>query len=594
MSRNKNLVVLGTFLLIQLIFYFVYINRSSANIIFQDQFDFIPILEKLSDGSLSFSDLWQAHMEHRVLGYNLIVLFNAIFFNTNTIIEMYLGGLVLMVIAIILYKPYIRSFKETNNKYVPSAVFLLISCLLFSLIQWENIVLSLGMSIMMRMMFFIITFIVFDNLIIRGLRKKDIFLLVLSLAINILVFGAGYSPAVVLTCVVVLIINFFVTPLDRKNTKVILGLISIASLIFYIVYFHNIYINNLINEDKSILEKAMHIFSNIFEAMKFFFITLSSSVIGVSIFDKYLSVNFMIVLGCILFILIFYFLYLYFREKLYKRSWLPFMLIIYSFMIMGLILLGRFNYALTYGSSSRYTTDTQYIVIGFLWIVSLVLSHKKSFCKLQLDRTLSIISIFFVVVSFAITNVMEWQISSSRGQYFENLQTIALNIDKATDKELSQFQYPPDIVKYGLVSLRNNSLNVYHENMGNTQGSYLYEKNIAGISGWYENDESEARWTKKEVEFKVQSEGRRGSISIQAYVPKYLHNTQIIVEVNGSMIMQKIFEEGENKIDIPISKDEMYIKLIQSKTFVPKDHGVNDDIRDLGILVKKIEIIPVL
>lgn len=153
---------------------------------------------------------------------------NAIFFNSNTMYEIYLGAVCLLITAFIFYRIYTSSSVERTMR--TDITFSVIICLIFSLIQWENIVLSIGMSIMLRMLFFLMVMISFDQYL-KKYNNKSLTVLLIFIFFAILVFGAGYSPALILS----LVITFAVIQIsehklyDKRKWLFLGGLLFIAS-----------------------------------------------------------------------------------------------------------------------------------------------------------------------------------------------------------------------------------------------------------------------------------------------------------------------------------------------------------------------------
>ncbi len=53
---------------------FVFVAVYGVNVVFMDQWDFVPLFDKLYTGSLTFSDLFAQLNEHRFLTYRVIML----------------------------------------------------------------------------------------------------------------------------------------------------------------------------------------------------------------------------------------------------------------------------------------------------------------------------------------------------------------------------------------------------------------------------------------------------------------------------------------------------------------------------------------
>src|SRR5579871_5129015 len=79
-------------LAVPVIGYFVFIAAYGVNTIVVDQWTDIALLQKLYAGHLTWSALWAAHNENRMLFPNLVVIALAHLDHFDTVAEMYLGA----------------------------------------------------------------------------------------------------------------------------------------------------------------------------------------------------------------------------------------------------------------------------------------------------------------------------------------------------------------------------------------------------------------------------------------------------------------------------------------------------------------------
>lgn len=104
---------------------------------FWDQWELVPLLQKLQEGKISFIDLWQQHNEHRIFFPKLVMLGLAWLSNWNIMLELYtnvfLAGLILFFLWLLLR----RTLYGCNFKTF-WLLSLISSCLVFSPTQWEN------------------------------------------------------------------------------------------------------------------------------------------------------------------------------------------------------------------------------------------------------------------------------------------------------------------------------------------------------------------------------------------------------------------------------------------------------------------------
>ncbi|WP_227013554.1 hypothetical protein [Paenibacillus psychroresistens] len=548
-------------------------------------------LGKYYNGDLTFQDLWRGHLEHRTLGYNIIFLLNAIFFHLNTTLEMYFGAFILAITSIILFKNYSRSLHQLGNDKYKQFSSLFIIMLLFSLIQWESIVFSLGIAEFIKNLFFILTFVYLD-LVINFRTRKNIIVFILFFICSILVFGGGYGPALVLSMIIILIINLFISKSVKfsKNLKLLLYVLFLSSVLF-LIYFYHIYEDNMVAEHASISQKISFIFHHFINAIKYVLLSISSSVVGVNVADKYFSLNKNIIIGTLIALLFVYSLIKFFKTKMYIKTWLPLLFFIYGFITFGLILVGRFDFGITYGMSSRYVPNTQFAIIGIVWILFYCLfleikvnaSEVKKYKKTKIILYLLLIGVIFS--GHLVTTIVEWKISPYRKINFEKLRTIAMDIDKYSSSDLNMFQYDESMVRNGLKILQKNNLSVYYDYKGQRIGSNLTSANL--ISGWYPI-EGEFRWTSKEAigYFNIESES---NLHIQGNIPDVYSNLVLSISIDDKIIMKSELKNGD--FDISKKVEQIGIKKVTlslSDSFIPKQTGNSKDERELGIIIKSI------
>src|SRR5579862_5169820 len=70
---------------------FNYIYRFGVDAVFWDEWVLVPLVDKLDRGTLSFSDLFAAHSEHRILFPQLLMLGIAEATHFNTLVTMYVS-----------------------------------------------------------------------------------------------------------------------------------------------------------------------------------------------------------------------------------------------------------------------------------------------------------------------------------------------------------------------------------------------------------------------------------------------------------------------------------------------------------------------
>jgi hypothetical protein len=122
---------------IPLLFLLIVMVRFAVGVPFQDQWELVPLLEKLHQGSLSFADLWAQHNEHRILFPRLIMLGLAWLSDWNTHLELEAN----VVLAFGIFVVYLLQVRATARELArPNLAWAipLASLVVFSVSQHQN------------------------------------------------------------------------------------------------------------------------------------------------------------------------------------------------------------------------------------------------------------------------------------------------------------------------------------------------------------------------------------------------------------------------------------------------------------------------
>jgi len=107
--------------------------------------------------------------------------------------------------------------------------------------------------------------------------------------------------------------------------------------------------------------------------------------------------------------------------------------------------------------------------------------------------------------------------------------------------------------------------------------------------GWYE-EEDDYRWINKNATAILQS-GDIGELVLEGFVPDNYDEITLSIIINGENIAEEVLNPGNFQIKREVTKNQILeIKINTDKSFVPKEDGISNDIRELSILVKRMEI----
>ena len=131
----------------------VFIVSYGVNCVYMDQWEIVPLFDKLHTGTLSFNDLIAQHNEHRPLLPRLAMLGMGSLTHYNTIAEMYLSWALMCLVCLILFKLFTSSFGFSK---ISMARFIPVPWLVFSLKQYENMLWGFELVHFMVILFFLL------------------------------------------------------------------------------------------------------------------------------------------------------------------------------------------------------------------------------------------------------------------------------------------------------------------------------------------------------------------------------------------------------------------------------------------------------
>ncbi|BDG07176.1 hypothetical protein [Anaeromyxobacter paludicola] len=117
----------------------LYVARSTVDVPYYDQWRFVPLLQKLADGTLGWSDLTAQHDGHRVILARLVTLASARFAGWNNLVEVWAGFACLAATAGLLLRCHWRTAPPDRPPAWRLLSALPFLSALFSLRQWENL-----------------------------------------------------------------------------------------------------------------------------------------------------------------------------------------------------------------------------------------------------------------------------------------------------------------------------------------------------------------------------------------------------------------------------------------------------------------------
>lgn len=197
---------------------------------------------------------------------------------------------------------------------------------------------------------------------------------------------------------------------------------------------------------------------------------------------------------------------------------------------------------------------------------------------------------FESIVEIASDHLGNSSIVSSEKKFIEYLKWAKIDFIIISKEEVEGFESVKNVIsllekdisnprieaqQYILLDIRNVDTNIF-------DGTILGD-------GWYE-EEDEYRWINKNATAILQS-GDIGELILEGFVPDNYDEITLSIIINGENIAEEVLNPGNFQIKQEVPKNQVLeIKINANKSFVPKEDGISNDIRELSILVKRMEI----
>jgi hypothetical protein len=450
---------------------------TAAEVPFRDEIMMIkggPV-ESYLNGTLTFADLWRPMSSERYLGYNLLQIINVKFFAMNSKNLALLIPFFMLASAILIYREYRESIISYRSHEFIAVTFFIITCIIFNLIQYEGLIFSFALTFQYSMPFLIGSFICTDLYLSKDLRKYWLSTFILPI-LAILVFGATKVLPFTLALGATLCCHFLSQRHSLpKNFRFRMLSIIILFAVIGFLYLYRLTYNNYMPFSPSSYILFIQAFIHPLEASRFLFASFGASVIGVDAFYacNFLSFGTMILIGAFVALLYVLSLFLFFRSRMYERTYLPFFLIMLTFFFLLVMTVARFPIGMGVGMASHYTCVSIYGIVAMVWIFIFRLTQPMK--QNVLLKGLLFTSVTVIFTGLILTSIVVCHLQPQRKAYFEQLRHIAAQVDTADIYELWKFTTIgdpygafgptsgeiPEAVRDSLRLLRENKLNVY-------------------------------------------------------------------------------------------------------------------------------------
>ena len=499
------LVAFGLLSIIPAFLLLWYIALFGVNVIFWDEWEVIPLIQKAMSGTLSFSNFFAQHNEHRILFPRIVMLALGGLTQYNTVADMFFSWILMCLTGLLIFYLYRKKFFLGSYPKL-LLVFLPVSLLLFGFRQYESIL--WGFTCQMYLMIFgaVATFTLLE------LSKKiDIwFILCLSSAIL-----ATFSFSVGLSVWPAGLLQIFISE-KRSLRKAVIwcfaGAVAFTSYFYgYVKPSHHPPLNYVLIHPLG----AGRYFLTLIGA-PFSYDAVTAAVLGLVIS---LIAILVIVEG--------------YNGKLLKGYgvWLSFILFvaISSAATTG----GRAGFGVEQALSSRYTPLTVLGVVG-LYFLAVSVSEKlpaksKSFGAHAL--------LALILVGLIVSYGGGWQAGQNM-KYSREMGAYVLTTYKIqSDENIRNYLYPiPTVVREQAEFLELNKLNVFSEKAMNLSTLILSSSNTL-----FALDTINGKIVSQQITPLVINSSQQGTITITGWA----------VDEQANDVATTVFITIDGRIDIP-------------------------------------------
>ncbi len=590
---RRNILIIGAFAILFLFVAF-YINRTFLDVPYLDGLMMVPNVGKYFDKTLTIQDINQRWFEHRLIGYSVIFLINTIVFGLNMKLDPFVFLIAYSLIGLVLYFPYKRllmtQIKNKSSK-LTDVSYLFILLIIFSLVHPP--IMLMGTQFVIGTLFFLISAIFFDRICQKNEDKKLRFFIafLVSIFIYVAVFSGAYLGGVLVSFMMCVLCKMILSD-DRK-----MNVFLLLSILFTLALVGTYFLTTSVNEDGvSLSGKVVILTSEYRESFLTLLFGISATTLDIHTFqDVFAGREFVAMInGGILLLLGIYAVLKFIALKIYNNTYLPLMLIFFSVGSILVIRLGRLDGGWIQPMNDWYSFHLYFYLIGILWILFYdIFKRYDSFfdksLKVFLNKNkwslaLTIFALLWIFSFQLVSNITQWNRSIYIQQWFETKRQAMLF---PTDESLKTLLWPPEESLAAINILKEHKLSVFRD---------VSSKDIIKLTGW-----SLDGWISKNATAVI-SGAKKGVLTLNVSLPRniytkiYSNSIELDVVVNGVVVNSQDFSSGafdNNPVVIAssIPKNEtLDVEIRLSKSFVPVEHDLSSDSRELGIVVNKFEV----
>lgn len=366
-----------------LILYFIV--KYGVDVPYNDQWEYIGFFDNLSQGKLTFEELFRQHNEYRQLFPNLIFVGLGWFTHWNVRYEMFVIFILACLVSFNVYRlASITAIGESWQKWV---MFFLANLFIFSPMQWENWLFGVQIE------YFIPIACISSGLVISFTRLDARLKLILCMLLAII---STYSSINGFLCWIVLYPVYYFSGANnnffKKWPAISAWLFATIFALFFYFYGY---------QKPEAQPSLLAAFNHPLDALYYFFGTIGNTIRVIH------SIDIIIVVGGVL-IIVFLSQIIYVGwnikdQKLMRNSSVWIMLGLYSLLTAAMLTIGRSGYGILQSCASRYTSFTLYVGVAVIFLASIIIHHHSRGTRISYIQKIGI-AVLIAFLIFTKTN----------------------------------------------------------------------------------------------------------------------------------------------------------------------------------------------
>jgi len=582
---NKNKIYSLIIFILGCIFYISYVVYLYWEIPFSDtMFDFLYLLDKFKTKTLSFNDFRFKYGEHGMLGYDILYLLNSLIFHLSMRFDIIVNTIMVIICGIITSVIYHRIIKIRKGFFYFGYVLVILA--MFSPLQGS----ATGMSIQVRLgVTFAFLALGYSEKIYRNVSQslKAKTLLYILIILSYFICGTFYTFSWIAAITFVYLIkmvygkvNNILTP--YKNYCIEICLMFLCVLIYFLFYKISIGGKQTGNNSSNNLPiMIINLIKYIIVSMGS--ITLPFETIADGKINNILLPNSIYVTICTLVAVI-----IYWKTKMWEKTLLPLIMILYTLVTFSQIYFGRSFHGLYGAYNSWYNVHTKFLLAAIIMIYIYAIEEKVSInfkSLIIIPKIIRNISLCFLLLTF-IPCFVGFNFFSKRAPYIkawtESKIPYLIGEEELTADAngYSELIYPYNKTIQGIELLKKYKLNIFY----NDYVDKLRKK--IRYNGFYANEDG-SQWINGNANIILVNKTAR-HFSLTGYYPERMPQNNITVTINNNESLTMDMVPGNPftlELDFENKFDYIKINIKTEKTVIPKNEGWNEDSRELGTII---------